>query len=225
MCGRYTSTHSLDEIVRQFLIQDVRPEVAEGYRPSYNVAPSQTVLVIGLRQGLRAAAMHRWGLIPRWAKDASMSAKMINARAETVHERPAYRLPFRQRRCLIPADSLYEWKQEGRTKHPYRFLMQAESLFAFAGLWEEWRAPNGTMVRTCTIVTTEPNELIEPVHNRMPVILPPEEYETWLDPKAEVEELLSLLKPYPAEKMKSYPVSTRVNSPANNDPELILPVT
>lgn len=224
MCGRYTSTNSLDEIVRHFLIQDVRPDVVEAYRPSYNIAPTQQVLVIGLRQGQRAAAMHRWGLIPRWAKDASIGTKMINARAETVHERPAFRLPFRQRRCLIPADSLYEWKRDEGRKQPYRILMRDESLFAFAGLWEEWRAPNGTLVRSCTIITTEPNELIAPLHNRMPVILPPEAYDTWLEPRTEVDQLLALLKPYPARQMKMYPVSSRVNSPTNNDPSVILPL-
>src|SRR5690606_22717863 len=126
MCGRYSLTEALDVIVQHFLIQHVGPEVAAGYRPSYNVAPSQDVLVIGLRLGARAAALHRWGLIPSWAKDPSIGYKMINARAETVHERPAYRGPFRSRRCLIPADGLYEWKREGKRKQPYRFLMKDE---------------------------------------------------------------------------------------------------
>lgn len=224
MCGRYTTTHPLDEILRYFLISNVRPEVEEGYRPSFNVAPSQPVLVIGLRQGERAAAMHRWGLIPRWAKDASIGAKMINARAETVAERPAYRTPFRQRRCLIPADSLFEWQRNGKTKQPFRFMMRDESMFAFAGLWDEWRAPDNSVIRSCTIVTTEPNKLIEPVHNRMPVILHPADYDEWLDPRTEQERLLAMLAPYPADEMKCYPVSTRVNSPANNDEELIQPI-
>lgn len=224
MCGRYSLTEALDVIVRHFLIQHVGPEVEAVYGPSYNVAPSQQVLVIGLRQGARAAAMHRWGLIPGWAKDPSIGYKMINARAETVHERPAYRTPFRHRRCLIPADSLYEWKRDGKKKQPYRFLMRDEAPFAFAGLWDEWRAPDGQAIRSCTIITTEPNELIAPVHNRMPVILPPEAYDEWLDPSTEPDRLHALLVPYPADRMKSYPVSTRVNSPANNDPELILPI-
>lgn len=224
MCGRYTTTDSLDVIVQHFLIDDVRPEVKELYRPRYNVAPSQPVLVIGLRQGARAAAMHRWGLIPRWAKDPSIGHKMINARSETVHERPAYRQSFRLRRCLIPANSLYEWKRNGKTKQPYRIMMRDESLFAFAGLWDEWRAPDNSTIRSCTILTTEPNELVAPIHNRMPVIVPESAYDEWLDPRTEVERLLQLLVPYPADEMKCYPVSTKVNSPANDEPSLIEPI-
>ena len=224
MCGRYSLTEALDVIVQHFLIQHVGPEVAAGYRPSYNVAPSQDVLVIGLRLGARAAALHRWGLIPGWAKDPSIGYKMINARAETVHERPAYRGPFRSRRCLIPADGLYEWKREGKRKQPYRFLMKDEKPFAFAGLWDEWRGPDGQTIRSCTIITTEPNELLATVHDRMPVILPPDAYDEWLDPRTKPDRLRALLVPYPAEQMKGYPVSPRVNSPANNDPELILPI-
>lgn len=224
MCGRYSSTNPLDVILEYFLIKDVRPEVEEGYRPSFNVAPTQSVLVIGSRQGERAAAMHRWGLIPSWAKDPSIGSRLINARSETVAERPAYRGAFRRRRCLIPADGLYEWKRVGKTKQPYRFTLRDASPFAFAGLWEEWRSPDNTPIRSCTILTTEPNELIEPVHNRMPVILSPTEYDTWLDPHTEIEELQSLLAPYPAEDMDAYPVSTLVNSPRNDDPSLIEPV-
>lgn len=224
MCGRYSLTEALDVIVQHFLIQHVGPEVAAGYRPGYNVAPSQDVLVIGLRLGARSAALHRWGLIPGWAKDPSIGYKMINARAETVHERPAYRGPFRSRRCLIPADGLYEWKREGKRKQPYRFLMKDEKPFAFAGLWDEWRGPDGQTIRSCTIITTEPNELLATVHDRMPVILPPDAYDEWLDPCTKPDRLRALLVPYPAEQMKGYPVSPRVNSPANNDPELILPI-
>src|SRR5690606_7874863 len=159
----------------------------------YNVAPSQDVLVIGLRLGARAAALHRWGLIPSWAKDPSIGYKMINARAETVHERPAYRGPFRSRRCLIPADGLYEWKREGKRKQPYRFLMKDEKPFAFAGLWDEWRGPDGQTIRSCTIITTEPNELLATVHDRMPVILPPDAYDEWLDPRTKPDRLRALL--------------------------------
>lgn len=224
MCGRYSSTNPLDVILEYFLIHDVRPEVEEGYRPRFNVAPSQPVLVVGLSQGERAAAMHRWGLIPSWAKDPAIGSKMINARSETVAQRPAYREAFRRRRCLIPADGLYEWKRVGKAKQPFRFTLRDASPFAFAGLWEEWRAPDNTAIRSCTILTTEPNELIEPVHNRMPVILPVEAYDTWLNPHTEPEELMTLLSPYPADAMVAYPVSTQVNSPFNDDPSLIEPI-
>lgn len=225
MCGRYTTTDPLDEIVRYFFITNVSPEVTELYRPRYNIAPSQMVLVIGLRQGERTAAMHRWGLVPRWAKDPSIGNKMINARAETVNERPAFRTAFRYRRCLIPADSFFEWKRSGQRKQPYRIMMRDERPFAFAGLWEEWRSPDGsTVIRSCTILTTEPNELMAELHNRMPVILPTDAYDAWLDPHTEPDLLLPLLRPYPADEMKCYPVSTRVNSPANDDPAVIEPL-
>lgn len=224
MCGRYTSTQPLDLILELFLIDEVRPEVMELYQPRYNVAPTQRVLVIGARDGTRIAAMHRWGLIPHWAKDPSIGSRMINARSETVHERPAYRDAFRRRRCLIPADGLYEWKRNGRTKQPYRFTLRSGQPFAFAGLWEEWKAPDGTAIRSCTILTTQPNELIAQVHDRMPVILPPDAYDIWLDPQSERDVLRSLLVPYPAEEMYGYPVSNRVNSPANDDPSLIEPI-
>lgn len=225
MCGRFTSTSPLDVLLELFFVRDVRPEVTNLYRPRFNAAPSQPILVIGRGKDGRAAAMHRWGLVPRWAKDASMGAKMINARSESVLERPAYRDAFRLRRCLIPADGLYEWKREGNIKQPHRFTLHDESPFAFAGLWDEWRAPNGVSLRSCTILTTQPNALIEPVHNRMPVILRPDTHDTWLDPETKVEQLLELLSPYPADLMRAYPVSTAVNSPANDDETLVKPLT
>lgn len=224
LCGRYTLTRPLHDIVQHFVLHDVRDEVEERYAESFNVAPSQHVLVIGLRRGQRAAALHRWGLIPHWAKEPSIGSRMINARSETVCERPAYREAFRLRRCLIPADGLYEWQHMEKRKQPFRFTLRNKELFAFAGLWDEWRSPDGTAIRSCTILTTEPNELIQPVHNRMPVILPPEAYDTWLDPHARPKQLLPLLQPYPSELMTGHAVSPEVNSPRNNDPSLITPV-
>lgn len=223
MCGRYSLSSSTEELIRELRIQ-ARFEVFENYQPRYNVAPGQNVLVVGERSGQRAAAWHRWGLIPRWAKDHRIGNRMINARAETVAEKPAFRSAFQKRRCLVPADGFYEWRNDGKAKIPFRFLPHTEALFAFAGLWEEWRPPSGDPIRTCTIITTTPNEQVRDIHDRMPVILPPEAYDDWLNPESEIDHLLALLRPYPSEQMRRYEVSRRVGSPQNDDPSLIEPV-
>jgi len=172
--------------------------------------------------GKRKLEMLHWGLIPSWAKDPEVGNKMINARAETVAEKPSYRKAFKERRCLILADGFYEWQKTDSGKQPFYIRMEDESPFAFAGLWESWQ--NGRKIRSCTIITTSPNEVAAQVHNRMPVILHPEDYEMWLDPDFDERELLTtLLKPFPAEAMEAYPVSRKVNRPANNDPEVIEP--
>lgn len=172
--------------------------------------------------GKRKLEMLHWGLIPSWAKDPEVGNKMINARAETVAEKPSYRKAFKERRCLILADGFYEWQKTDSGKQPFYIRMEDESPFAFAGLWESWQ--NGREIRSCTIITTSPNEVAAQVHNRMPVILHPEDYEMWLDPDFdEREPLTTLLKPFPAEAMEAYPVSRKVNRPANNDPEVIEP--
>jgi putative SOS response-associated peptidase YedK len=218
MCGRYTLKTPVSELAERFEIEDSPSSIT----PSYNIAPTQQVATVLAENGKRKLEMLHWGLIPSWAKDPEIGNRMINARAETVAEKPSYRKAFQERRCLILADGFYEWQKTDNGKQPFYIRMQDESPFAFAGLWESWR--NGREIRSCTIITTAPNELAAPIHNRMPVILDPEDYEMWLDPDFdERDPLTSLLKPYPADVMEAYPVSRRVNKPSNNEPGVIEP--
>jgi len=218
MCGRYTLRTPVETLVERFEINEYPSSIT----PSYNIAPSQGVAAVIAENGKRKLEMLHWGLIPSWAKDPEVGNKMINARAETVAEKPSYRKAFKERRCLILADGFYEWQKTDSGKQPFYIRMEDESPFAFAGLWESWQ--NGREIRSCTIITTSPNEVAAQVHNRMPVILHPEDYEMWLDPDFdEREALTTLLKPFPAEAMEAYPVSRKVNRPANNDPEVIEP--
>jgi putative SOS response-associated peptidase YedK len=192
---------------------------------SYNIAPTQDVLAVrATTEGKREMACLRWGLIPSWAKDTSISSYTSNARAETLLEKPSFKNSFRSRRCLIPADGFYEWGKVGREKFPYYFRMKEDGPFAFAGLWDRWRDPEGTLIESCTIVTTTPNELLEPLHNRMAVILRPDQFSLWLDPTmTRAEELMDTLVPYPADEMESFRVSKFVNNTRNNTPACIQP--
>ncbi len=224
MCGRFTLSTPPETLAQLFEL----PEVPT-LKPHFNIAPTESIATV--RQpdadSERELALLHWGLIPFWAKDRSGSAKMINARAETVATSPAFRAAFRQRRCLVLADGFYEWqrKEHEKGKQPFYLRMKDESPFAFAGLWEHWKGPEGEVIESCTLITTVPNDLVRPVHNRMPVILPPELYGLWLDPEMhEVKQLQSLLQPYPQEAMEAYPVSTMVNMVRNDDPQLIEPV-
>jgi len=228
MCGRYSLTSPVEAMRRLFGFMGAPPNLPA----RFNIAPTQQVPIIRIgagRSGERELASLRWGLIPFWAKDASLGAKLINARAEGLAEKPSFRAAFRARRCLVPADGFYEWQASEQGKRPYRIGLtggaaEALPLFAFAGLWERWeKAPDGVPVESCTIVTTEANALLRPIHGRMPVILAPETYGTWLDPKTPAKEALALLGPYPAEAMMAYPVSTRVNNVRNDDPLCIAP--
>lgn len=208
----------------------------------YNIAPTQLVPIVRLAPaggegdgaGERSAPKRelvqaRWGLVPFWAKDAAIGAKMINARAEGIAEKPAFRAAFRARRCLVPADGFFEWRATPRGKRPYWVGLKGGTsdeppLFAFAGLWERWtKAPDGAPLESCTIVTTEANALLRPIHGRMPVIVAPADYASWLDPAAPLQGALELLKPYPAEAMTLHPVSTRVNSVRFDDALCIAP--
>lgn len=222
MCGRFTLTQSgqvlMEELGLIFIPED--------YRPRYNIAPGQPVLAARDGDEGRKGAMLKWGLVPSWAKDPSIGNRMINARSETVGEKPSFRRAFDRRRCIIPADGFYEWRKEGKRKIPVRFRMRDGRPFAFAGLWEAWRPPDGQgeTLFTCTILTTDANELVQPVHDRMPVILTERSLDLWLDRDVPGEGVASLLRPYPAEEMEAYEVSTRVNYVANDDPELIEPV-
>ncbi len=217
MCGRYRLSKRKEDIEEYF---EASGDV--DWAPRYNIAPSQDVGII--RQGSalqeRRCSLARWGLIPRWAKDPRIGYKTINARAETVASRAAFSEPFKRRRCLIPADGFYEWRRGGKGRQPFHFGLRDDSLFAFAGLWDLWTDPGGRMVESCSIVTTTPNDLLADVHDRMPVILPPENYRQWLDPEFTItDSLAAMLRPFDAAMMKRIAVGTRVNSVANDDPE------
>jgi putative SOS response-associated peptidase YedK len=222
MCGRFALIVSGEAVAEQFDLAET-PLLA----PRYNIAPTQPVAAVRLavHSGRRELTHFHWGLIPSWAKDTKMSSRMINARSETVSDKPSFRSAFKRRRCLIPASGFYEWQQLGSSKQPMFIQAQDGGLLALAGLWETWHAPDGGEIDSCTILTTEPNELMAPIHNRMPVIIEPADYDLWLDPGDRPEDGLHLLRPYPAPKMSFYPVSTYVNKPGNDDARCIQPLT
>jgi putative SOS response-associated peptidase YedK len=220
MCGRFTSSQRREAIGERFEVA-----VPETYQERYNLAPQQRALIVRERDDAREAVMAKWGLLPHWAKDAKIAFKMINARAETLAEKPAYRGLLGRYRCLIHADGFYEWTlgSDGK-KHPIHFHLPGHELFAFAGLWtSRTDEATGEILESCTIITTRPNALVAPVHDRMPVILPADAEGVWLDPTISKEHALSLLGTYPAELMAALPASTRVNSVRNDDSGLLLP--
>jgi putative SOS response-associated peptidase YedK len=191
----------------------------------FNIAPTQPILGIP-NDGKNQANFFLWGLIPSWAKDPAIGGRLINARAETLAEKPSFRGSFKYKRCLVLADGFYEWQTQpgSKIKIPHFIYLKSHQPFAFAGLWDEWQPPDGGLVRTATIITTSPNELMATLHNRMPVILSKHDYAQWLDPApSSAERLASLLRPYPAEEMSAHPVSTLVNSPGTDRPELVVP--
>ncbi len=219
MCGRFTLSASATDLVQQF-----EPAGLPACTPRYNIVPTQEVLAVVKMPDAAKRQVHllRWGLIPPWAEGPAVGSRMINARAETVATKPAFRRPFRERRCLILADGFYEWQRQERRKQPFYIRLRDGHPFAFAGLWERWAPQDGQPLDSCSIITTVANDLIQPLHVRMPVILSPVDHEAWLDPSIrEVERLQPLLRPYPPEEMEAYPVSTRVNNPANDTPECI----
>ncbi len=223
MCGRFTLTSPEQDLLLHFLL----PE-APAREPRYNVAPGQPVAAVRIaRDGSqRELVPLSWGLIPSWAKDPKLGARMINARAETAAEKPSFRNAFRRRRCLVPADGFYEWQKSEAGKQPFYIRLQGGGTFAFAGLWEFWRGPEGETIESCALLTTQPNSLLRPLHDRMPVILPRSDYALWLDPEVQtVERLQPLLVPYPAERMEAYPVGRYVNSPENEGPRCIEPLS
>ena len=199
---------------------------AASLAPRFNIAPTQPVAIVRLAPGTatptRELVAVRWGLIPSWADDPAIGNRMINARAETVADKPSYRAAFRRRRCLVPADGFYEWQRVEGKKQPHFIHLDDDRPFAFAGLWESWEGPDHSHIESCTIITAEPNELMRPIHNRMPVILKEEDYQAWLDTnQSDRETVLPLLAPYPADQMAAHPVSTYVNSPMREGPECI----
>jgi len=221
MCGRYTQTLAGPILLSRFRFG----ETALDLNPRYNIAPGQEAPVV-VYEAAKTPAMMRWGLVPSWAKDPAIGNKMINARAETITEKPSFKRLIERRRCLVLADGFYEWRKEERRKVPVRFVLKDREPFAFAGLWDRWRNPDGAEMRTFTIITTAANELMRPVHDRMPVILAREAEEPWLDAGSgnTAAILSSSLKPYPAELLEAYDVTTLVNSPKNDRPECIAEV-
>ena len=224
MCGRYVITGSIDDYVEHFAVDVVK---TEALAPNYNVAPTDPVYAVAERKGERQLGVFRWGLIPHWAGSAKGAARFINARAETVQTKPAFRDSFRSKRCLVPADGFYEWeKLEDGRKLPHYFFSADRTPVAFAGLWAAWQDPaTGEWVRTCAIVTTDPNRQMRPIHDRMPALLPPQAWDEWLDRDNEdAAALMSLLGPPPEDALDEYAVSTLVNSVKNNLPELVEPL-
>lgn len=217
MCGRYTITVSVEQLMMHFFIDQANVPY---HVPRYNVAPGQLIPAIVHDGTKNRLGELKWGLVPNWAKDAKIGYKLINARAETVREKPSYRSSFQRKRCIIPADGFYEWKQTGPNKQPMRIVLRDRSLFAMAGLYDTWIAPDGSKLSTCTIITTSPNALMQDIHDRMPVILKREDEALWLDRREHNEERLqALLQPYPAEEMEAYPVSPKVGNVKHDDPE------
>ncbi len=212
MCGRYSQTHSWEELHGWFKL--IGP--ALNLAPRYNIAPTQDVTVIRMGDDGHHASPMRWGLVPSWAKDVSIGARMINARSETIAEKPSFRTAFKKRRCLIPADGFYEWTGPKGDKQPHRIVVDDGALFAFAGLWETWDKEG---IESCTIITCEPNVVTRPIHNRMPVILARNDYDGWLEGDDG-----ELLRPYPPDTMTSYQVSREVNNARNDTPECVEPL-
>ncbi|MDQ7092741.1 SOS response-associated peptidase [Desulfosporosinus sp. PR] len=220
MCGRFSFVALVDIIERFRLIQ-----FEFDFVPRYNIAPSQPVPVVIRQDGKNSLHLFKWGLIPYWAKDASIGDKLINARAETLEEKPSFRGLLARKRCLIIADGFYEWKEEGRRKKPYRITLQDGKSFAFAGLWDSWLSPAGQTINSCTIITTTSNKLLEPIHHRMPVILPQDKESLWLDESVTYnQEIKELLRPFPAEQMVVHEVSTLINSSRYDGPECVFPI-
>ncbi|MDE5055349.1 SOS response-associated peptidase [Niallia taxi] len=221
MCGRFSLIEELE-----FLQEEFEFEFSGEITPRYNISPGQDILAVGFNKyDGRVGNFLKWGLVPSWAKEPKIGYKLINARMETVDQKPSFKQAFQKRRCLILSSGFYEWKKTEEGKQPFRFVMQDKRPFAFAGLYEVWNNGEGQPLATCTIITTNPNEVTKDVHDRMPVILKKEGYDIWLNPDNQDTELLKgLLKPYEAEEMMKYEVSTLVNSPKNEGEALFAPI-
>jgi putative SOS response-associated peptidase YedK len=220
MCGRFVRVTPIPTLAKRFKVKQVSsPDPG----PSYNIAPTYEILIIN-NEGVRQLVPCKWGFLPSWAKDPSIGNNMINARAETVAQKPAFRAAFKKHRCLVIADGFYEWKKEGGRKLPMYIRLSSGKPFGFAGLYNVWASPTGDEICTCTIITTTANELIRPIHERMPVIIPEDKEDLWLDSSTEdAAQLLSLLKPYDADEMEAWAVSPRMNRPGYDTPENIGP--
>jgi putative SOS response-associated peptidase YedK len=223
MCGRFTLTAKAEALSHLFPLFEI--PVTE---PRYNIAPTQ--MVAAVRQLSESEkpefAWLRWGLVPYWTDDISIGNRLLNARAETVAEKPSFRSAFRSRRCLVLADGFYEWQKVKGGKQPYYIRLKEGKPFCFAGLWERWKSDKQELLESCTLITTAANEMMKPIHDRMPVILDPAEFSPWLDPGLkEADRVSQLLRPIPAENMEAYPITTYVNSPKNEGPECIAPLS
>ncbi|HEX7503632.1 MAG TPA: SOS response-associated peptidase [Syntrophales bacterium] len=218
MCGRFTLVSPFVAVTERF-----HASAPPDLRPRYNIAPGQDILCV-IRKGERRLEPLRWGLIPYWAKDPAIGNRLINARAETLAEKPSFRDAFLKRRCLVVADGFFEWRPEGKRKVPVYIILKSKMPFGIAGLYETWTAPDGNELRTCTIITTDANDLVRPLHDRMPVILREDVEDRWLDPaEASCERLSSFLRPYPSGEMTAYDVSHAVNNTRHDAPDCILP--
>ncbi|MFH1809497.1 MAG: SOS response-associated peptidase [Pseudomonadota bacterium] len=227
MCGRFILTESPDVLADLVGLDASWADGVGGFKPNYNVAPTHQVIAFRQRpEGTgREAVRLRWGLIPFWSKDEKIAYKLINARSETAPDKPSFRAAFKRRRCLVPADGFYEWKKSGKAKQPFCIRLRDDRPFAIAGLWEHWQGPDGQVVESCTLLTTEPNAMMAKIHDRMPVILDPADFDLWLDPGVDkADPLRPLLAPFDDKQMRAYEVSSRVGSPAANDPSCIAPV-
>jgi len=220
MCGRFTLTLDPSQLQDLFGLTGTPPAA---WAARYNIAPTQPVAAIILNENSQRELTHfQWGLIPSWSKDISIGSRMINARAETIRDKPAFRAALKKRRCLIPANGFYEWQKTDKVKTPMYITMKDGSPFAIAGLWEQWRSPQEDVIRSCTLITTTPNSFMEKIHDRMPAILNPQDYDRWLAPGELPEmDLHHLLSPYPAAKMKAIEVSRKVNSPKFDSVECV----
>ncbi|MCA9539782.1 MAG: SOS response-associated peptidase [Myxococcales bacterium] len=219
MCGRYQLAIDPKLLERSFGAQIEMP-----FGERYNIAPTQRAPAVRVEEGVRVFRSLRWGLVPGWAKDLSIGNKMINARGETVAEKPSFRSAFRKRRCLVPSTGFYEWKRQGKAKQPHRIRLADAEFFAMAGLWEFWQSPEGAPIETFTIITCDPAGALGDLHNRMPVILDPARFDEWLDPRTPGEALQRLIAPRRAEELEIVPVSDRINSVYNDDPEAAQPI-
>ncbi len=220
MCGRFALAATGEEVAEHYQLSEV-PFIV----PRYNIAPTQPVAAVRFnRAGERELTFFQWGLIPSWAKDPSIGSRLINARCETAAEKPSFRSAFKRRRCLLPATGFFEWRKTDGHKQPLYIREADEGIMSLAGLWEIWQSPDGGELETCTILTTEPNALMAPIHDRMPVILDPADYDMWLDGDTPVDRLQHLMRPFDAEQLLAYPVSTAVNKPQNDTADIITPV-
>ena len=223
MCGRYSVKQDLKKVEEQLKLG--LSEKAKNWKPSFNIAPSQFAPVVTSDKPDELDVFH-FGLVPHWAKDKKVGYKMINARSETLLEKPSFKpLVVNNKRCLVLADSFFEWKREGKEKQPFRIYLPEREVFFFAGLWSSWKDPEGEMYNSYSIITTAPNKLMEKIHDRMPVILTREEEKLWLDPDQNPKDLLKLLNAYPADSMEAYKISNEVNNPGNNPPRILDPVS
>jgi putative SOS response-associated peptidase YedK len=221
MCGRFARIVSNSKLREKYRLKE-----ATLLKDSYNIAPTQPVAAVRAADGDRELVLLKWGLIPSWSKDAKIAYKLINARSETVAEKPSFRSAFKNRRCLIPASAFYEWQKQGTgRKQPFVISLRDGEPFSFAGLWESWTDPQGEVIETCTILTTTANEVMLPIHERMPVILWSSAEEQWLDPRANSNALRSLLVPYSSEGMEARPVGLWVNNPKNDGPKCLEPAS